>query len=72
MEQELATAAAILVQAVSRRPPGDGAAEVEKIAVTFGARPDHRIGEHDGVAFTPCDLIAEMRPKQRLIGSAGE
>ena len=59
------------VQAVVRNPPGDGAAEVDEVAIAVRARPDHRIGEDDRVRLRPGDLRAETGAKNRLIGRAG-
>ena len=60
------------VQPICGRAAGHGAAEVDEIAIAIGARADHRIGEGDGVRFSPGDLRAEARAIGGLIGRAGE
>jgi hypothetical protein len=58
------------VQPGSRSPPGDGAADVDEVAVTVGSSTEHRVGEHDRVGFGPCDVLTERGPLGELIRRA--
>ncbi len=59
------------VQPVIRRAAGDGACDVEKIAVAIRAGAEHGVAERDRVRLAPRDLRAKARPMPRLIRSAG-
>ena len=46
---------------------GDGAGDVEKIAIAVGARAQHRVAEGDGVGLAPGDIRARRGPVSGLV-----
>ena len=60
----------IQVQAGRRRASGDGAADVDEVAVAVGAGAQHRVREHDRVRLGPGDVFTEGRSRGELVGRA--
>ena len=59
------------MQPDGRRPPGNGAADVEQVGVALGARSNHRVREADGIRLAPGDLLSEPGGLPALVGGAG-
>ncbi len=59
------------VEANRRGTTGERGADVDEVAVAFGARAEHGIGEDDGVRFRPGDLAPEGGTLATLVGRAG-
>ena len=71
IEHDLAAPVLLQVEPDRGRATGDCRADVDEVAVAVGACAQHRVREHDRVALGPGDLLAERRPRRRLVGRAG-
>ena len=53
------------------RAAGDGAADIEEVAIAVGACAQHRIAEGNGVALAPGHVLAQLRAMAGVIGRTG-